>query len=406
MIHRSSSSRRRKSPTSTTTSPQSSSIGLSSHARRKSGVVALNGSSPRDDKEVASDSGVGSGSSGGRSSTLDGYRRGSSSGCGSNTTVVAAGECDTSVALFSISGGADEAYQAEEEISLSVYLSPSAQKTPSSAATAAALGSVATPDEAYSIHSSQGSVTSGSYGANTSSTSRKSRKSLSTDAFHPSRSPRSSLVPEDRCNRGSRGSIDPGIFLRGSRNSLMPDSEQYNRSSRPSMVADATALRSSRGSFVLDFSPNRSPRNSLVPANLTGTRSGVNMPSVATAAVFVSSPEGSRGLSQCSLLPELASSNRSPRNSLVPESNLNRTPRGSLVAEPLFLSTSRTPRGSVTSEGSMYSFNRSSRNSLPLQDGTVTTGKSPRGSVASVTGVQFDLSTRTPRGSVESVPSG
>ncbi|KAK7605515.1 hypothetical protein V9T40_007373 [Parthenolecanium corni] len=428
MIHRSSSSRRRKSSRSTASLPQSSST--NSLARKQSAAAAFeSGCSPSDDKEAADReekreasamyrirSGGGGGAASGASSTstLDEYGSGSS-GRSSSITVTATDEYNTNVAMFSMAGGGDSLHHMEAAISLSEYSAPScAPKTRSSASAAAAAAatlaaayesarsggrSVVTPDEGYSLRSLQASG-----GADTMG--RKSRSGLLSEA-PSSRSPRSSLVPEDAYNRGSRGSIDPSVFNRGSRNSLLPDPELYNRSSRPSMVADVTALRSSRSSLMADLSPNRSPRNSLVPADLTGTRSGVNMPSAGSAAPLMSSAEGGRAASRCSLVPESAASGRSPRNSLVPESGSSRTPRGSLVAEPLALPACRTPRGSVTSEGSMYSYNRSSRSSLPLQDGTaITLGKSPRGSIASATGVQFDLSTKTPRGSVESVPPG
>lgn len=202
-------------------------------------------------------------------------------------------------------------------------------------------------------------------------TGRTTRSALLQDIC---KSPRGSLVPEDAYSRGPRRSIDPSVLNRDSKNSLLPDPEVYDRSSRPSMVADINALRNSRNSLLpSDVSPNRSPRNSLVPNEINR------------------SPRSS-------LVPEIS---RSPRSSLVPESN--RTPRGSLVAEV----SSRSPRGSVTSEGSVYSYNRSSRSSLQLQDGSTTIqSRSPRGSLASTTGVQFAQSTKTPRGSIELVPTG
>lgn len=355
MIHRSSSSRRRKLPRASTSSPHRSTGSLA----RKQSVAFENlpgDERSRDEKRPGekkySISDVETYTSrprGGSNTNLNDY---SSNLRSSSITVTATDEHNTPT--FPVYSPEKSSDLIDNAISLNEYPS---QKSSRYDNTRPSRNSV-TPDDPYAPRGFQ----------NTDSMTRKSRSSLTPEV---SKSPRTSLVPDDAYNRSPRGSIDPSIFNRGSRNSLFPDPELYNRQSRPSMVADVTALRNSRNNLVPDVSPNRSPRNSLVPeTNRT--------------------PRGS-------LVPD---SNRSPRNSLVPDSN--RTPRGSLVAEI----SNRTPRGSVTSEGSMYSYNRSSRSSLPLQDNTGILGKSPRGSIASATGVQFDLSAKTPRGSVESVPPG
>ncbi|XP_065221307.1 uncharacterized protein LOC135846251 isoform X2 [Planococcus citri] len=381
MIHRSSSSRRRKLPRTTSGSPHRSTGSL---ARKQSVAFEslqldekfepLSGEKRDKKHSIGGDaetyiSGSGGGGAsrvrGGSSSNLSEY---SASLRSSSITVTATDEHNTpTFPVYSperLSGG----NVIENAISLSEF--PPSQKSSRSSnydAMRSSRNSV-TPDDSYLRGFQQ----------NTDSMTRKSRSSLTPEV---SKSPRSSLVPDDAYNRSPRGSIDPAVFNRGSRNSLFPDPEQYNRQSRPSMVADVQALRNSRNSLVPDVSPNRSPRNSLVPES-----SNRNL-----------LPEGANRTPRGSLVPD---TNRSPRNSLVPDGN--RTPRGSLVAD-----MNRTPRGSVTSEGSMYSYNRSSRSSLPLQDGTTgILGKSPRGSIASATGVQFDLSVKTPRGSVESVPPG
>ncbi len=371
MIHRSSSSRRRKTPRANTTSPQRSTSSLV----RKQGVAFEN--APGDDKD-ASAAGVdrdegrdkkfadpeaaGPRGRAGSSTNLSDYSKGAAARS-SSITVTATDEYNTTMfPVYSSEKPGDLA--AGTAISLSEYPQKGRPAMPYEGARSPR--NSVTPEDVYGYRGLQ----------NTDFMGRKSKSSLGPEV---SKSSRSSLVPEDAYNRGSRGSIDPSLFNRGSRNSLLPDAEFYNRTQRPSMVADVTALRNSRTSLIPDVSPNRSPRNSLVPDVGRGNFG----------------PDGTRS-SRSSLVPE---SNRSPRNSLVPESN--RTPRGSFAAE----ASNRTPRGSVTSEGSMYSYNRSSRSSLPLQDNSMM-GKSPRGSIASATGVQFDLSTKTPRGSVESVPPG
>lgn len=362
MIHRSSSSRRRKEQ-NLSTSPQRSTNTtfvkkLSVGFENLPSDVKEGERSDKRNKKYSDVEAIGSRTRGSSSGNLSEYSSGTRS---SSITVTATDEYNTP--MFPVYSQEKESNPIENAISLNEY--PQKSRTNTSYDNIRSSRSSITSDESYSFRSLQ----------NAESVNRKSRSSLIPEM---SKSPRSSLVPEDAYNRNPRGSIDPSVFNRGSRNSLLPDPELYNRSSRPSMVADVTALRNSRNSLVPDLSPNRSPRNSLVPESGRGNFSLDGMRS-----------------SRSSLVPD----NRSSRNSLVPETN--RTPRGSLVAEI----SSRTPRGSVTSEGSVYSYNRSSRSSLPLQDGLVL-GRSPRGSIASATGVQFDLPIKTPRGSVESAPPG
>lgn len=371
MISRSASSRKRKTPR-TKTSPQRSTNSLV----RKHSVAFEN--VPDDAKDADRDAELASAAPrprGSSNTNLTDYP--SSSRSGSSIKVTGTDEYNSPI--FPVYSP-EKMSSSETAISLNEY----PQKSPQTSRSAAGglqydsgsrlTRSSVTPDDVYGFRGLQ----------NTDFMGHKPRTSLAPE-LQPSKSPRSSLVPEDAYNnRGSRGSIDPSMFNRGSRNSLLPDIESYNRLSRPSMVADVTALRNSRCSLANDSSPNRSPRNSLLP---DGTRS-----------------------SRSSLLPD--STNRSPRNSLVPDSGSNRTPRGSFASTAATpgdtTPSNRTPRGSLVSECSMYSYNRNSRSSLPLQDGSGGSlmGKSPRGSIASATGVQFDLSTKTPRGSIESVPPG
>jgi hypothetical protein len=348
MIHRSSSSRRRKNPRH---SPNRSTGSLV----RKTSVAFDLGSSAADEK---------------------GFKRDRRSGSDAEASSTRIRDLGRSAGTITVTAAADEhgvppfaSYPPErvssDMLDNAISLNEYPQKSRGSIGESSNRPSrnSVTSDDAYS---------SRNLGGGSDSMGRKTRSSLLPLSSEASKSPRNSLVPEDAYNRSPRGSIDPSVFNRGSRSSLCPDPDQYNRSARPSMVADVTALRNSRNSLLPDTtSPNRSPRNSLVPGECTR------------------SPRGS-------LVPDV---NRSPRNSLVPDGN--RTPRGSLVAD-----VSRTPRGSVTSESSVYSYNRSSRSSLPLQDGSSIFGKSPRGSIASATGVQFDMSVKTPRGSIESVPPG
>ncbi|XP_015123736.1 uncharacterized protein LOC107045850 [Diachasma alloeum] len=123
---------------------------------------------------------------------------------------------------------------------------------------------------------------------------------------------------------------------------------------------------------------NRSPRNSLVPEEYCRSPRGSLVPDVARSPRNSLLPDGSRS-PRHSLMPDGA---QSPRNPYGPDGSFNRSPRGSLVP------------GAVTgvSRNSLMPENRdirSSRHSLVPE-----TSRSPRGSIANI---EFD---RTPRGSI------
>ncbi|CAH1636301.1 unnamed protein product [Spodoptera littoralis] len=192
---------------------------------------------------------------------------------------------------------------------------------------------------------------------------RSPRASLAPDvAVDYHRSPRHSLVPEVRSarnsitpdtvlqprntlgpsrnnlavdmNYGSRLSLNPQDFNRSPRNSITPDATA--RSPRRSLVPEGTSWNQPRNSLVPDI--GRSPRHSVASIQIDPARSQKDLgPSPRT------SPRGSIG-PEAALKKEIQEMNRSPRGSLIPDSQ--RSPRGSIAP------SERSARGSlVTGEG-------------------------------------------------------
>ncbi|CAH2084408.1 unnamed protein product [Euphydryas editha] len=202
---------------------------------------------------------------------------------------------------------------------------------------------------------------------------RSPRTSLAPDTaletYH--RSPRHSLVPE---TRSARNSITPETAL--SRNTLAPtrnnlsveqtygsrlslNPQDFNRSPRNSITPDISA-RSPRRSLVPDGMSWNQPRNSLVPDVGRSPRHSV-------ASIQIDPARTQK---------ELGPSPRtSPRGSVVPEilkkecPDLNRSPRGSLIPD-----SQRSPRGSIAPS------ERSARGSLVAGD-VEAARISPRGSL-------------------------
>ncbi|KAJ8961818.1 hypothetical protein NQ318_021433, partial [Aromia moschata] len=235
---------------------------------------------------------------------------------------------------------------------------------------------------------------------------RSPRNSLVPDS---QRSPRHSLVPTESYSRSPRNSLVPDSAL-SPRNSLVPD--QYNRSPRNSLVPDTN--RTPRHSLTPESSGvygsrlnivehNRSARNSLVPENGRTPRASLT-PSESTTWMQEEGPcrvvchwqvDSHRDVTcsqKYSLFPLTV--NRSPRHSIVPDSN--RSPRGSIAPEGLCVRTS--PRGSIA--GGEYLAERSPRGSIGAV-GENGENRSPRGSIARSTLMTDDCcEKRSPRGSL------
>ncbi|XP_047025269.1 uncharacterized protein DKFZp434B061 isoform X2 [Helicoverpa armigera] len=205
---------------------------------------------------------------------------------------------------------------------------------------------------------------------------RSPRASLAPDAaldYH--RSPRHSLVPEPRSarnsitpdtalptrntlapsrnnlavdmNYGSRLSLNPQDFNRSPRNSITPDATA--RSPRRSLVPEGTSWNQPRNSLVPDV--GRSPRHSVASIQIDPARSQKDLgPSPRT------SPRGSVG-PEAPLKKDIQEMNRSPRGSLIPDSQ--RSPRGSIAP------SERSARGSLVA-GDCEANRISPRGSLTL----------------------------------------